>query len=592
MIFPLFSPMIHPSRNLKKNAPGGAWMFKKSLVGILLALAATSLVPVFAQQIDYLQAKPLKNSVKTNVRPVKSGSLNVPLITWGGDIATIYADQKGIFKDEGLKVRLAAENNFSKQVEACLAGETPMIRGTMGMINAAAEAFKAKGLDLVVVYQMTWSDGGDAMVVRKVKRPRNLKNKTIALQLYGPHMDYAANILNSAKVSPSNVKFKWLQELTLPTFDTRGKVVDPVSAFIDDSSLDAVMCIIPDALNLTSGGTGGTGASGSVKGAKILLSSKTANRIIADVYAFRSDYFNQNKATVQKFVHSLMRAEEALQDLLKNKKNKPSEYQQLMSKSADLLLGAPQAVPDIEALLADCAFVGFNGNVRFFRGEGTTRNFKNLTREIQRSFVTMKLMDSRVDLKNANWDYNVLAKGLSPGKTAPKAKPRFDADKVEKKISVEPTSWAEEGTLFQIEINFEPNQSEFPTAKYAADFQKALEVSETYGGALIVVEGHSDPLSILRAKQKKKPSAEIAQMEQQAKNLSYKRSQSVRASFLAYCKNKNVVIDPSQFVSVGLGISTPKFNPPRTKEEWAANRRVVFRIKQVEAELDEFIPLD
>ena len=76
------------------------------------------------------------------------------------------------------------------------------------------------------------------------------------------------------------------------------------------------------------------------------------------------------------------------------------------------------------------------------------------------------------------------------------------------------------------------------------------------------------------------------------KNLSLERSQSVRQSFLDYCKKRQFTIDESQFLAVGLGISTPKFNPPRTKEEWAANRRVVFRIKQVEAELTEFTPLN
>ena len=36
------------------------------------------------------------------------------------------------------------------------------------------------------------------------------------------------------------------------------------------------------------------------------------------------------------------------------------------------------------------------------------------------------------------------------------------------------------------------------------------------------------------------------------------------------------------------GLGTPL---PKTKEEWAANRRVLFRIKQVEAELSDFSPL-
>ena len=81
-------------------------------------------------------------------------------------------------------------------------------------------------------------------------------------------------------------------------------------------------------------------------------------------------------------------------------------------------------------------------------------------------------------------------------------------------------------------------------------------------------------------------------MVQQAKNLSLNRSDAVRESFLKHCKSNNLVVDESQFVAVGLGITSPKFDPPRTKDEWAANRRVVFRIKQVEAELSEFSPLE
>lgn len=174
-------------------------------------------------------------------------------------------------------------------------------------------------------------------------------------------------------------------------------------------------------------------------------------------------------------------------------------------------------------------------------------------------------------------------------------KKKFDpqkvAAKVEKKISVEPTTWEEEGTLFVVEINFEPNQSDFPASDYADDFQKALEIAQTYSGALIIIEGHSDPLGILKAKKNGEREQVVTQMEQNAKNLSLKRSQSVRESFLDFCNRKNLITDDSQFVAIGLGIGTPKFDPPRTRDEWAANRRVVFRIKQVEAELDEFSPL-
>ncbi len=562
------------------------------VLGCLLALGSSAGEP------ELLEAKPLYRAIAQRSEKIKdSGPVKVPVITWGGDVATIYAQKQGTFKKNGLDVELFAENNFPKQVEACLTGKTPYLRGTMGMINAAAEAFAKQGLDLVVVYQLTWSAGGDALVVRPgISQPKDLKSKTLALQLYGPHMDYLGNILSSASVSAKDVKLKWFRELTLPTYDPGNKVVDPVNGFMEDKGLDAVMCISPDAMALTSGGKEGTGSEGSAKGARILLTTKTASRVIADVYAVRSDYFAAHRDKVEGFVKSLLQSQEGLADLLKNKAAQATAYQQLMSASADLLLGAPQAVPDVEGLLGDCAFVGYDGNLGFFTGQGTTRTMKQLTSEIQPFFKALGLMDGAVALKDAGWDYDKLAQGLKNAtKKAPKEKPKFDAKrvatKIEEKINVEPTSWADEDTLFQVEINFGPNQSTFTAAEYSADFAKALSIAQTYGGALIVVEGHSDPLGILKAREKGSPAVEINQMQQSAKNLSLERSQAVRDSFLEYCKGKKINIDESQFVAVGLGVTTPKYNPPRTKEEWAANRRVVFRIKQVEAELSEFSPL-
>ena len=570
---------------------------------------------VQAQQQDVITASPLANQISVSASPVtSSGTFTLPLITWGGDVATIYTEN--VFSQAGLQFELKTENNFRKQVEDCISGKTPYLRGTMGMIVSAAEAFKQKGLEIVPIFQLTWSVGGDAMVVRgDIKTPADLSGKTIALQLYGPHMDYVANILSNAKVSLSSVKFKYFKELTFPTYDT-SSIVDPVSAFQMDSSIDVVMCIIPDALMLTSGGKVGTGAEGSVQEAKIMLSTKTASRIICDVYAVRKDYLDSHKSQVQKFVHTLMVGQEQLQDLIKSKSTQQAKFNQLMSKCADLLLGAPQATEDVKALLGDCEYVGYDGNVRTFTGKGTTRSIKNLASEISRSFKSMGLLTSSVTLNTPKWDYNVLSKGLRYATVTPttatttaaspdtkpkpppqkKIKPKFDAAKVTKKvetaISVEPETWESEGTLFVVEIFFAPNQKKFSVEQYANDFQEALRIADTYGGALIVVEGHADPLGVAKARKNGKHAAEIAQMEQNAKNLSKQRAEAVRDSFLKYCKEKGVEIDASQFVPVGLGIAAPLYSKPRTETEWAANRRVVFRIKQVETELEEFIPLD
>jgi ABC-type nitrate/sulfonate/bicarbonate transport system substrate-binding protein/outer membrane protein OmpA-like peptidoglycan-associated protein len=545
-------------------------------------------------KVEYLEAKPLSKVVTPRLKPLEAGTKLVYVITWGGDVSIVYGVQEGLFRAEGLDVTLRLENDFAKQVQAVLDGKTPYLRGTMGMINAAAEVFKAAGTDLVVIAQLTWSTGGDTMTVRpSIRTPSDLPGKTIALQLYGPHMDYMANILRNAGIRPAQVTPRWLKELTLPTYDTQGTIVDAVSAFAADDKVDAVMAISPDALKFTSGGTVGTGAEGSVKGARILLSTKTASRIIADVYAVRKDYFEANRAPVQKFVHALLRSQEALTELLANKAAQQAKYRQILATSADLLLGAPQATADVESMLGDCEFVFHTGNVAFFTGVGTTRTLSTLTEEIQPAFIEMGLMTRRVSLPSAGWDYNQLAGGLKHTRevAASKFDPARAQQAVERQLAVEPGAWETEGTLFVIEIAFDPNQSVFAEDRYAKDYEKALHITQTYGGALVVIEGHSDPLGLLQSQQKGERTEVLDQMRQVAKNLSLARANAVRLSFLQYSKDHGMHIDPSQFIAIGRGVEAPKFNPPRTKEEWAANRRVRFVIKQVESELTEFKPL-
>jgi ABC-type nitrate/sulfonate/bicarbonate transport system substrate-binding protein len=253
------------------------------IVAVCLAVLFSLLLMPSAQaapgKVEYLDVKPLSKMVTPRLKPVDASAKTVYVITWGGDVSLIHGVQEGFFRQEGVDIKLSLENDFAKQVQAVLDGKTPYLRGTMGMINAAAEVFKAAGTDLVVLVQLTWSTGGDTMTVRpSIRTPNDLKGKTIALQLYGPHMDYLANILNSAGIRPAQVTLRWFKELTLPTYDTQGTIVDAVSAFAADDKIDAVMAISPDGLKLTSNGAVGTGAEGSVMGARMLLSTKTASR--------------------------------------------------------------------------------------------------------------------------------------------------------------------------------------------------------------------------------------------------------------------------------------------------------------------------
>ncbi|MFH0821601.1 MAG: ABC transporter substrate-binding protein [Pseudomonadota bacterium] len=565
---------------------------------IALALALTSGAVWGAPQ--YVASPPLAQVLQGAPAPVKdTGELTVPLITWGGDIATILANGNSastaagsIFAKRGLKLKLVRMDDFKKQAEAFIKGETPFLRGTMGMINMAAEALsKDPRVAPVVVYQMTWSVGGDCLVVKQgIQAVRDLKGKTIALQAYGPHVDYLGTVLKDAGLSMNDVKIKWTPDVT-------GTENTPGEAFHQPDA-DAAFVIIPDGLALTSKGTVGTGAEGSVRGARILMSTRTASRVIADVYAVRSDYFQARRQQVEVFVNGLLTAEQQLKRLFADRKNKTGELKALLSASAQILLDSPQATADAEALYGDCEFVGFGGNVKFFGDANWPRNFANLTESIQSSFVTGGLLGKKVHIEQAKWEYDRLRTDLTGVEDV--ASPRFKMDEVakvvEKRRAVGKLGEAE---LFSFEILFQPNQNDFPAENYAAEFAKVVELASTYGGAVIVVEGHSDPLGYLRRKKEGETEMMLKRTEQAAKNLSLARAMKVRDGVIESGKKKGASLDLSQFTVIGHGINQPKSGlcggepcAPRTKEEWLSNMRVVFRMIQVEAEDSVFKPLD
>lgn len=564
------------------------------LLGTLLALPLAALAAP-----QYVSAPPLMDVVgNTAVGEVAGGTTQVPIITWGGDIATIYANgnaartaKNSLMAAEGLDLNLVREDVFSRQVQAYLSGRSPYLRGTLGMIHMAAEAASRDARTKpVLIYQMTWSAGGDALVVKPgISAAKDLRGKTIALQAYGPHVDYMTKVLGDAGLSTSDVKIKWLPDLT-------GTANAPMAAF-QQKDVDAAFVIIPDALVLTAGGNVGTGAEDSVKGARILLSTKTANRIIGDVYAVRSDYLQKNRKQVEGFVHALMLGEEKISELVRAKSARAADYKALMGASAQLLLDSKEAVADAEGLYADAEFVGYRGNVDFFTNANYPRGLGKLTGEIQGAFTGIGLIRSKPQLADAGWDYNRLKQGLSD--TAGVEAQRFDQAQVATVVTrKQQQGTLADGQLFAFEIFFQPNQNAFSADLYQKDFEKVIDLASTYGGALITVEGHSDPMGYLRDKKEGKPEIVLSRVKQASKNLSLSRSVAVRDNVIAFAKQKGITLDPSQFAVVGHGISRPRNGvcgedpcPPKDEREWRDNMRVEFRIIQVEAEASVFKPL-
>jgi ABC-type nitrate/sulfonate/bicarbonate transport system substrate-binding protein len=97
-------------------------------------------------------------------------------------------------------------------------GDSAYLRCTLGMLNQAIEALDDPRVKPVVIGQLTYSVGGDVLVVKSsIKTPADLEGKTIVLQAYGPHVDYLTRVLSDAGIALSDVKIKWVKDLTGPT---------------------------------------------------------------------------------------------------------------------------------------------------------------------------------------------------------------------------------------------------------------------------------------------------------------------------------------------------------------------------------------
>lgn len=566
-----------------KNTPE-----RKSIVYVLALCVLTAAVTASCVKKEEEKKNQSAQSSVEAGDVVKGVSIKVPLIAWGADLVTINANGRSkktvkgsLFAREGLNIELFREDDFSKQTDMFIRGEIAFLRGTMGMINIASEKLNTgPRTKPVLIFQHSWSAGGDALVVKSgIRSVKGLKGKSIAIQSYGPHVDYLFKLLKDAGLKKGDVNIIWTRDLVGPKGDT------PM-AKLYQGNIDAAFVIIPDALALTSNGSVGTGAEDSVKGARILLSTKTASRIISDVYAVRKDYFDANKGQVEKFVRALLKSEEEVKDLFKKKDS--VEYRELLKIGGKLLLDDPGAVADIKGMYYDAEMAGFNGNYRFFADPNYLRNYSRLSKEIQESLISYGIISRRSALLAAGWDYSKLRAGLRYADAV--AATRFDPSKTS--VVAEKLSRQGDSSLFQFEILFKPNQNTFSIQSYRTEFDRVINLASTYGGALITVEGHSDPMAYLRKRKDGATPVLLKKIKQAAKNLSYSRASSVRKEIISYASTKNITLDPNQLTIIGRGISSPKFKVPKTRDQWLQNMRVQFKIIQVEAEEEVFKPLD
>ena len=568
-----------------------------------------------------------------NVQSVNAGgSLRVPYITWGGDMATFYANgglqtkPGSIFDRQGLRLNLVAGDDFVGQVRDYLSGKSPFLRGTFRMMGMASEVIgsdpRTKG---VAILQMTWSAGDHLISRGSIKTVEDLKGSTIALQQGGPHVGMLDDVLKAANLSWNDIQIRWAKDLT-------GTKDSPSEIFRNDGNVDACFAITPDMLGLCGGlENQGTGAEGTVKGAKVLVSTAELSRSIADVYVCRKDFYDANKAMITKFVAGYLKATEEVIDLKKQFEDRGSSSFEALLQTTQSIYGK-KTIPVLEeahGLISDCTFVGYPGNVVFFTEKGNMSGFEAFQKAA---------LDLAVDRGYAKERMGLFASGLNYQgrefigyltKTDIQRGERFRAEAVRSEIEALVSGEAlDDKTILSFTINFEPNQIEFSAVQYGAEFQRVVEIAERFGNAVIAIRGHADPTKTLsefvRAGLKKgvlkqsgirgnyryslrgrpldlNATAELIQLVesgafdgvaehnpretmQVALNLSRKRAEAVFQSITQYAQSKGLNLDKSQIQPTGIGVREPFIAKPRNIDEARENMRVEFRVIRVPAE--------
>jgi outer membrane protein OmpA-like peptidoglycan-associated protein len=477
----------------------------------------------------------------------------------------------------------------------------------------------------VVILQMTWS-AGDHLVGRPtIKTTTDLKGKTIAVQQSGPHVGMLDDILRTARLSWNDVKIVWAKDLT-------ASADSPPELFRKRQDIDACFAITPDMVGLCGGlRSSGSGAEGTVKGSRVVVSTAEMSRSIADVYVCRKDFYDANKEWVTRFVAGYLKACEEVLDLKRQHEQQPSSaYRGLLQLTQDIY--GKTTIPvldDADGLLSDCTFVGYPGNVVFFTQQGNLSGFEAFQKSALDLAVGRGYARERMGLFPAGLDYQSPLFLSYLARTRIEQGERFIAEATLREIeSLSTGGELDDNTILYFTIQFEPNQTAFSPEQYGAEFLRVVETANKFGNAVIAVRGHADPtktlLDLVKAGMQKgvlrrsgtsgnysysingQPldlgqtagltklieggafvgvaDSNPRETMQSALNLSRSRAEAVRDSVIEFAQSKGFNIDRTQIQPVGVGIREPFISKPSNLDQARQNMRVEFRVVRVPAE--------
>jgi len=490
----------------------------------------------------------------SNYKPMENNTVKFALNVWAGWAPIIYANNG--FKPgkewttpsgKKFKVELVLIDDPVAMRDAYATGNVHIGWATLDMIPLFMEELRKDSRIMPRVYQqIDWSNGGDGIVTRGINNMGELRGKTIVLAQNSPSHYFVLNALINAGVQPSEVNFKFTQD-----------AFQAAAAFNADKTISACVSWAPDIYNLSK-----------VKGNKLIVSTQTANKLIADVWFARADFAKDHPDIVEGLVRGIF---DAMIEL------KGDAAKQKVAE----LMAAGYSIPAADALgmLGDAHNTNYAENRAFFLDQNNPANFERTWETAYYLYKRIGQVAQQTPFDEV-MDFSIIKKLGNEPKYAnqvdeytvnftPKAVTAIKAESGEiltKTVVVHfyPNSWdlsmmvdkQEAGKI--VRVPYDPNVHNV--------LEEIARLAGQYGAARIVIEGHTDS------------SMKGTVPFEDVQKLSENRANSVKEALL----QKYKTLQPNQFSTVGMAWTVPADSNDTMNQ--AKNRRVEIKVYPLEAQ--------